>query len=92
MSDLLLNQYEKPTGVHYKIFGLSWVGWVFDFYDLILFTFLIIPIGQELHLSNLMLSYALSASIIAAAFGRVLFGVLSDKYGRKSVLQLTIII
>ncbi|MGZ7118254.1 MAG: MFS transporter [Methanobacterium sp.] len=92
MSDLLLNQYEKPTGVHYKIFGLSWVGWVFDFYDLILFTFLIIPIGQELHLSNLMLSYALSASIIAAAFGGVLFGVLSDKYGRKSVLQLTIII
>ncbi|MGZ7208797.1 MAG: MFS transporter [Methanobacterium sp.] len=57
-----------------------------------LFTFLIIPIGQELHLSNLKLSYALSASIIAAAFGRVLFGVLSDKYGRKSVLQLTIII
>jgi MFS family permease len=89
---MLLNQYEKPTRVHYKIFGLSWAGWVFDFYDLILFTFLIIPIGTELHLSNLMLSYALSASIIAAAFGGVIFGVLSDKYGRKTVLQLTIII
>ena len=31
----LLNQYENPTRVHYKIFGLSWAGWVFDFYDLI---------------------------------------------------------
>lgn len=92
MSDLLLNQCEKPTRVHYKIFGLSWAGWVFDFYDLILFTFLIIPIGQELHLSNIMLSYALSASILAAAVGGVIFGVLSDKYGRKKVLQLTIII
>ncbi len=89
---MLLNQYKKPTRVHYKIFGLSWAGWIFDFYDLILFTFLIIPIGIELHLSNLMLSYALSASIIAAAFGGVIFGVLSDKYGRKTVLQLTIII
>lgn len=92
MTKLLLNQYQKPIGTHYKIFGLSWAGWVFDFYDLILFTFLIVPIGLELHLSNLMLSYALSASIIAAAFGGVLFGVLSDKYGRKSILQLTIII
>jgi MFS family permease len=40
-----------------------------------------------------MLSYALSASIIAAAaVGGVVFGVLSDKYGRKPVLQWTIII
>ena len=88
----LLNQYENPTRVHYKIFGLSWAGWVFDFYDLILFTFLIIPIGLDLHLSTLMLSYALSASIIAAAVGGVIFGILSDKYGRKSILQWTIII
>lgn len=92
MGNLLLNQYEKPKGTHYKIFGLSWAGWVFDFYDLILFTFLIVPIGIELHLSTIMLSYALSASILAAAAGGVIFGVLSDKYGRKKVLQLTIII
>ena len=87
----LLNQYEHPNGIHYKIFGLSWAGWGFDFYDLILFTFLIIPIGLKLHLSTLMLSYALSASIIAAAVGGC-FRVLSDKYGRKPILQWTIII
>lgn len=48
----LLNQYENPTRMLYKIFGLIWADWGFDFYDLILFTFLIIPIGLELHLST----------------------------------------
>lgn len=92
MAKLLLNQYKKPIGTHYKILGLCWAGWVFDFYDLILFTFLIIPIGQELHISNLMLSYALGVSLAATAAGGVLFGFLSDFYGRKRVLQWTILV
>ncbi|MGZ7116670.1 MAG: MFS transporter [Methanobacterium sp.] len=92
MTKLLLNQYKHPTREHYKILGLSWAGWVFDFYDLILFTFLVIPIGQELHLSNLMLSYAVGISLAATALGGVIFGILSDKYGRKAVLQWTIVI
>lgn len=92
MGKMLLNQYEKPIRDHYKILGLSWAGWVFDFYDLILFTFLIIPIGNELHLSQLTLSYALGVSLAATAVGGVIFGILSDRYGRKTVLQLTIVI
>ncbi|MCL5098238.1 MAG: MFS transporter [Candidatus Omnitrophica bacterium] len=70
---------------------MSWAGWVFDFYDLVLFTFLLIPIGQELHLSNLALSYLLGASLAATALGGILFGILSDRHGRKSVLQWTIL-
>lgn len=88
----LLNQYQKPTREHYKILGLSWAGWVFDFYDLILFTFLIILIGKELHFSELMLSYALGASLAATALGGVIFGILSDLWGRKKILQWTIIV
>jgi MFS family permease len=86
-----LNEYEKPTGAHYRILAMSWAGWVFDFYDLMLFSFLLIPIGQELNLSNVALSYILGASLAATALGGVVFGVLSDRFGRKSVLQWTIL-
>ena len=88
---MLLNEYEKPTRQHYRILLLSWAGWVFDFYDLILYTFLLIPIGQELQLNNVELSYVLGASLAATAIGGVLFGIFADRFGRKSALQWTIL-
>lgn len=87
----LLNEYDKPTKAHYKILFLSWAGWVFDFYDLILYTFLMIPIKHELNFSDVQISFVLGASLAATALGGVVFGFLSDRYGRKKVLQWTIL-
>src|SRR5512135_1649373 len=91
MTESFLNQSAKLTRDHYRILLMSWAGWVFDFYDLILYTFLLIPIGIELHLSNVQLSYVLGASLGATAIGGVAFGILSDRFGRKAVLQWTIL-
>ncbi|MGA9405951.1 MAG: MFS transporter [Bacteroidota bacterium] len=91
MSGKFLNESEHITKTHRRILLMSWAGWVFDFYDLILYTFLLIPIGQELHLDNVQLSYALGTSLAATAVGGVLFGIFSDRYGRKRTLQLTIL-
>ena len=86
-----LNEYEVLTPVHYRILGLSWAGWVFDFYDLILFTFLMIPIAKEYHFTGMQMSYVLGASLAATAVGGMIFGMLSDRIGRRPVLQWTIL-
>ena len=89
---MLMNEASKLTKEHYKIFGLSWAGWVFDFYDLVLFTFLMSEIQSSLHFSAEMISLCLGISLFATGFGGIIFGALGDKYGRKKVLQWTIII
>jgi len=86
----LLSDSEKPGWQHYKVLLLSWAGWTFDFYDLMLYSFLLLPIGKELHLSRVALSYVLGSSLTATALGGVLFGLLADKLGRKTALSCTI--
>src|SRR5271169_1974818 len=87
----LLNEAKTLTGEHRRILLMSWAGWVFYFYDLILYTFLLIPIGQELGLSKVQLSFVLGSSLAATAAGGVMFGLLSDRFGRRTVLQWTIL-
>jgi MFS family permease len=88
----LLNESERPTRRHYIILGMAWAGWLFDFYDLMMFSFLLIPIKKTLGLSDASLSLLLGATLAATALGGILFGYLADRFGRKTVLSWTILI
>jgi MFS family permease len=87
-----LNESERPTSRHYLILGMCWAGWLFDFYDLMLFSFLLVPIQQSLGLSETSLSLLLGASLAATALGGIGFGYLADRFGRRSVLSWTILV
>ena len=89
---MLMNEKAKLDKHHYRIFGLSWAGWVFDFYDLVLFTFLISELQSSLNINAEMVSLCLGVSLFATGLGGIIFGALGDRYGRKKVLQWTIIV
>ena len=57
-----------------------------------LLSFLLTPIGADLGISSITLSNIMGITLLATAVGGVIFGGLADKYGRKKVLQWTIII
>lgn len=89
---MLMNEQTKLSKDHYMIFGLSWAGWVFDFYDLVLFTFLISQLQSSLNINAEMLALCLGLSLFATGLGGIIFGALGDKYGRKKVLEWTILV
>ena len=84
---------ELPMGPpHRKIIVLCFFAWIFDFYDLILYSFLLVPIARELHLSATDSSLALGTSLLMTAAGGIIFGFVGDRYGRKPTIVTTVAI
>jgi MFS family permease len=69
---------------------IAFAGWMFDFYDLVLFSFLLIPVGKDLSLTEGDEAVLLGVALGASGLGGILFGYLSDVLGRKTVMTLTI--
>ena len=68
----------SPTRFPVRIWLISFAGWMFDFYDLVLFSFLLIPIGQDLHLTPAQEAVLLGVALGGSGIGGILFGYLSD--------------
>ncbi len=80
----------KPERFPVRVWLISFLGWTFDFYDLILISFLLIPITKDLGLSNSEEALILAMALGASGIGGILFGYLSDRCGRKRVMTWTI--
>ena len=84
---------EQPMGrLHYRIVALCFLAWIFDFYDLILYSFLMVPMAHDLHLGRLEASFALGLSLLMTAAGGLLFGLLGDRFGRRPTIIATVLI
>src|SRR5512142_1314568 len=86
-----LNERSDISRDHLAILTMAWAGWLFDFYDLMLLSFLLVPIKRDLGLSNWELSFLLGTTLAATALGGIAFGALADRFGRKRVLTWTLL-
>ena len=65
---------------------------MFDFYDLVLFSFLLVPIGHELALTPGQEATLLGVALGGSGIGGIVFGYLSDRFGRRQVMTWTILL
>src|SRR3984957_18079181 len=84
---------ERPMGaVHYRIIALCFAAWIFDFYDLILYSFMLLPIARDLHMSQTESSLTLGLALAMPAVGGVIFGFVGDRFGRKPTIIICVLI
>src|SRR5215471_5753662 len=81
----LMNQRE-PGAIHRRIVALTFSAWIFDFYDLVLYSFLLVPVARELNLTPEQSSLALGMSLLMTAVGGIVFGVVGDRRGRRPTI------
>jgi MFS family permease len=79
-----------PERFPVRVWLISFLGWAFDFYDLMLISFLLIPVGKDLGLSSSEEALLLGVALGGSGIGGILFGYLSDRCGRKRVMTWTI--
>jgi len=83
-------QGQSPTRFPVRTWLIAFAGWAFDFYDLVLFSFLLIPIGNDLSLTETQEAVLLGVALGGSGAGGILFGYLSDLCGRKRIMTATI--
>lgn len=76
-----------------KVLAFCWLGWVFDFYDLILFAFLKVAVGAELGLSlEVDLAWIDGWTLLATAVGGFWLGRMADRIGRRVAMAVGILL
>ena len=75
-----------------RLFAFAFLGWAFDFYDLVLIGFLKEPVGHTFHLSEASEAWMLGVALGSSGIGGIVAGALADRFGKRDILAATVLL
>jgi MFS transporter, SHS family, lactate transporter len=83
----------KPVAAsdHVAALAASFLGWTLDAFDYFLVVFCLTAIGREFHQSDASMALAITVTLAFRPIGAFLFGLLADRYGRRTPLMIDLI-
>jgi MFS family permease len=85
-----LSDHEQSVKAHRRILAFAWGTWCMGFYSLMLLTFLLPPIQDDFSLSEGSLATLTAVGVGMTGVGGLLFGWMSDRFGRRVSLAISI--
>ncbi len=73
-------------------FLASFLGWTLDAFDFFLLTFVVKAIAADFHVKPPAVQAAIFLTLVARPFGAVFFGWLADKFGRRPILMIDVLL
>lgn len=91
---MVLDRLEAlPVGrFHYKLLGVTGLGWLFDSMDTGLIAFILPVLAKEWQLAPGQMGLIGSIGLIGMALGAVVSGTVADHIGRKKVFTITVLL
>ncbi len=88
----MIDDLKGLSKVQRSVFTASLLGWTLDAFDYFLLTFVIKDVAAEFHVDIPAVAYAVTLTLIARPFGALAFGWLADRFGRRPVLMIDVLL
>lgn len=83
--------YSTISTTQWRTLFAAQLGWMLDAMDVMLYAFALTAIRNEFHLDAAGAGALASVTLVASAFGGIIFGILADRMGRAKALILSIL-
>lgn len=87
----MLTFWKEATPEARRALVAASMGWALDAFDIMLFALVLPELREDFGMSTTTAGILASLTLVASAFGGVIFGVIADKYGRTRALILSVL-